>query len=489
MNYHSLRQILLGVAAALALARPAAAVPSFVSSNTVLSSTLTVQSIVALGNGNYRMYVTSGSFRVLSAISNDQVVWSTEAGIRLSTGVGGSDASSITAVGVVQSTDPALGWRMYYVGVDAGGLYRVLSASSTDGLGWTKQTTTHVVNNAGRGFIGSLSPFQASSTLLRLYYVADKDGLNVPAGFQVHSASSTDGGVNFSTEGVTLAANAYAVSATTITGGKTRIFFTNPLTGSTTAAQVLSATASDGLSFTQESGTRLSTSSSVSALLGLAVLRATETWRWRMFTSYTVGGTTSAFIAHALTQIPVVDSFTPRLTLKGQASVAYTVTGEIFSPAPAVSFVLSASTFNAATVVRTDDTALFGTLSTVNRSAGRYTAAVTNSDGQSGLLDSILEIELPPGQVSILDNLFRPLKGGKAAITVDIFDPGDVTLRLYTVDGGLVATIYQGPLPAGPSTFNWNGRTPSGSVVASGVYLLHAQGPKLNTVERIVVIK
>ena len=28
-----------------------------------------------------------------------------------------------------------------------------------------------------------------------------------------------------------------------------------------------------------------------------------------------------------------------------------------------------------------------------------------------------------------------------------------------------------------------------GSVVASGVYLLHAQGPKLNTVERIVVVK
>ena len=165
------------------------------------------------------------------------------------------------------------------------------------------------------------------------------------------------------------------------------------------------------------------------------------------------------------------------------------MTGEVFSPAPTTGFILSLTTFNAAPTVRADDTSISGTLSTLNRSLGLYDAAVVNADDQSGRLDNFFEIELPPGQVTILDNLFRPLRGGQATITVEIFEAGDVTLRLYTVDGGLVATLYQGPMPAGQTALTWNGRTPAGSVVASGVYLLHAQGPKLNTTERIVVIK
>lgn len=489
MIARTLLRALLGAATGLAFVRPACAAPSFTQEGGILLSSVSVQSVVPMVGG-FRMYLTSGPYHVISATSTDQVSWTYEPGIRLSTTAASFDVSSITAVGVTRSTNAASGWRMYYVGISSTGHYRVLSATSTDGLTWGKEAGVRFSNNSGAGFIGRLAPFDASTSLLRVYYIADKNGANLPANYAVHSASSADGGLNFAVEGALLSgANAFAVSVTTLTGGNTRLYYSAPLSAGATVSQVLSAKGSDGLTFTSESSVRLSTTPSASAIGGLCVLRSTESWRWRMFTDYTVGGTTDPVVSHALTRVPTVETFTPRAAFKGLAGVSYSLTGEVFSPAPTVSFVLGASTTNATTVTRTDDTSLSGTLSTVGASTGRYAVAVVNADGQTGILSDSFTVELPPGQVSIVDNLFRPLKGGKAAITVEVFDPGDVTLRLYTVDGGLVATLYDGPMPAGQTTLTWDGKTPSGNVVASGVYLLHARGPRLDLVERIVVIK
>lgn len=484
-----LRRALLGVLAALACPRDAVAAPSFTPENKVFFTSVSVQSVVTIPGG-FRMYLTSGPYHVVSATCTDQVNWGFESGVRLSTTAGSLDVSSITAVSVVPSTDPAGGWRMYYVGIDGSGLYRVLSATSANGLVWGKETGTRLMHNSGQGFIGRLSGFSASNTERRLYYIADQDGRNNPARYAVHTATSGDGGLNFGVGTLTLAAaNAYAVSATTMTGGRTRLFYTSPLTGSTTASQVLSATALDGLSFITETDVRLSTSASVSGFGGLVVVRSTESFRWRMYTDYIIGGTTAVFVSHALTRVPTVDTFTPARALKGRLSVAYSLTGEVFSPAPTVAFVMGASTFNATSVVRADDTALSGDFNSNNRAGGFYAVAVVNADGQSGSRTSSLELETPPGSVSLLDNLVRPLKGGTTKVTVNIFDPGHVVARLYTVDGGLVATLFDGPMPGGATTFVWDGRTPAGSVVASGVYLLHVTGPVLNTVERVVVVK
>ncbi|TBR23162.1 hypothetical protein EPO15_06535 [bacterium] len=477
--------------AALACSGAAEAAPSFTAEETVFfsrTSSMSVQSVVTVPGG-FRMYVTSGPYRVLSATCTDQVAWGLESGIRLTTSVVANDVSSITYLSVVASTAVGGGWRMYYVGIDAGGLYRVLSATSTDGLAWGKEQGTRLQNNGGQGFIGSLSGFSVSNTERRLYYVADRDGLNNASRYAVFVATSGDGGLNFGPGTLALSANAYAVSATTMTSGKTRIYYTSPLTGSTTASQVLSATASDGLSFTSESDVRLSTTASVSGFRGLVVLRSTDSFRWRMYTDYIIGGTTETFISHALTRTPVVESFSPAAVDKGRTGVPYTLTGEIFSPTPTVSFVLGASTYNATTVVRADDTSLSGVFDTLNRYQGVYNVAVVNADGRPGFLSNALEIRLPPGSVTMLDNLFRPTKGGTTKATVELFEAGEVTARLYTVDGNLVATLFQGTMPAGQTQFTWNGRTPAGSVVASGVYLLNVVGPNLNTTERVVVVK
>lgn len=493
MDSKILRGLLWAAAAAFACPAPASAVasgPVFTQEKTVLVSSMSVQSVVPF-DGKFRMYLTSAPFWVLSATSTDQVNWSLEAGLRLSSVSAGSlSASSITAVGVVLTTNAVTLWRMYFTAIDDQGLYRVLSATSADGLAWSKEPGTRLTNNLGSGFIGGLSPFQASNTALRLYYVADQNGTNVKSRFRVHSASSTDGGVTWLPEGALLSSiNAYAVSAATVTGGDNRLYYTIPLAGTTTAYQVLSAKASDGLSFTQEDGVRLSTDANASSFGGLVVLRSTESFRWRMFTDYRVEGTTQTFVSHALTRIPLVNTWTPPAVKKGEAGVAYSLTGEVFAPTCTVGFTLGGSTFAATTVVGTNDVSRTGTLSAAGVYQGFYGAAVTNPDGMSGTLAGALEVQLPPGSVSVVDNLMRPLKGEKAKISVVIFEAGVVTLRLFTVDGGFVATVFQGTMPVGTTTVPWDGRTGSGNVVSSGVYLLSAKGPRLNEVTKIVVVK
>ena len=140
-------------------------------------------------------------------------------------------------------------------------------------------------------------------------------------------------------------------------------------------------------------------------------------------------------------------------------------------------------------IARPDDLTITGSFNPFGQPNGLWDAVVTNSDGQSGTLRRPLTIDVPPGEVSILDNLFRPLKGGTAKITVKLFQAGNVTARLYTANGGLVATLYDGPAPVGNTTFTWPGKTSLGNMVASGVYLLRLTGPAIDTTERIVVIK
>ncbi len=494
MISNRLRGLLWAAAAAFACAAPAAAVataPVFTPAGTVLFSSMSVQSVVPIPGDKFRMYLASAPFWVRSATSTDQVNWTLEPGLRLSSvSAGFFSASSITAVGVVLTTNPAALWRMYFTAVDGAGLYRVLSATSSDGLAWSMEPGTRLTNNSGSGFIGSLSPFHASDSILRLYYIADQNGANAKSQYRVLSASSTDGGIAWAKEGTILpSVNAYAVSATTVTGGENRLYYTIPLAGTTTAYRVLSAKASNGLSFTQENDVRLSTDATVSALGGLVVIRSTESFRWRMFTDYTVGGTTQTVVSHALTRTPLINSWTPPSVQKGEAGVAYALKGEVFSPGPTVGFVLGASTIAVTTVVRNDDTSLSGLFSAVGVYQGLYGVAETNADGMSAVLSSALEVKLPPGSVSVVDNLMRPLKGDKAKISVIIFDAGEVTLRLYTVDGGLVGTVFQGTMPVGTTTVPWDGRTGSGNFVSSGVYLLSAKGPNLNEVTKIVVIK
>ena len=64
-----------------------------------------------------------------------------------------------------------------------------------------------------------------------------------------------------------------------------------------------------------------------------------------------------------------------------------------------------------------------------------------------------------------------------------------VTEAWQLADGRLVDTIHRGPLPAGESSFTWQGRDRNGRAVASGSYFLRLTGPGVHATARAVLLR
>ncbi len=472
-----------------ASARPAAAAPTFTNLHEVSITTHVAQSITPIITGGYRMYLTSGSYQIVSASSTDLVNWTLESGIRLTTSPASVDTSSITAVSVHMSTSSDF-YRMYYVGISSVSKYSILSATSTDGLTFGKESAFKLQIATGAAHIGQLHAFDASPTELALFHVAENNNGNNPANYRVFVSTSNDGGLTFSTSALALGNQALGVSVSTLTDGKTRMYYTQPLSGNATGAQVLSAISSNGLSFTAETGVRLSTTATTN--IGPPIVyRSTNGFQWNLYSSFTQDGSSIAQVSRSLAKTPVINSFSPSQANKGQIGVAYTITGEIFDTTanPTLTFTQSGSSFSFFTIATITDLQIDGTFDMNGIETGFVNLFVTNSDGGQGSATSVMEVKLPPGSVTIVDNLFRPLKGGSAAIEIQVSEAGDIVARLYSVSGTHVATLMDGPAPEGATNLTWNGRNASGAVVASGVYLLFVSGPGLNTVQKMVIIK
>ena len=92
-------------------------------------------------------------------------------------------------------------------------------------------------------------------------------------------------------------------------------------------------------------------------------------------------------------------------------------------------------------------------------------------------------------ELKAFNNLFNPLKGEKATVKYAVSSPGHVTIKLYTETGRLVLTLFDGDVTAGKGSVDWGGQNKSGVSVASGIYIVRAVGPGLNTTQKIAVIK
>ncbi|MEK7746335.1 MAG: FlgD immunoglobulin-like domain containing protein, partial [Elusimicrobiota bacterium] len=92
-------------------------------------------------------------------------------------------------------------------------------------------------------------------------------------------------------------------------------------------------------------------------------------------------------------------------------------------------------------------------------------------------------------ELSAWNNVFNPLRGEKATAKYEILEPGQVTLRLFTVNGSLVRTLVDEAKPAGKGSVDWDGTNSAGSRVASGIYLLHLKAPGITKTQKIIVIK
>lgn len=91
--------------------------------------------------------------------------------------------------------------------------------------------------------------------------------------------------------------------------------------------------------------------------------------------------------------------------------------------------------------------------------------------------------------VTAYNNVFNPAVGEKATFTYELEAEGHVTMRLYTNTGRHVATLLDAVQPRGQGAVDWFGKNVSGSTVASGIYLLHVEGPGLNETKKVVIVK
>ena len=91
--------------------------------------------------------------------------------------------------------------------------------------------------------------------------------------------------------------------------------------------------------------------------------------------------------------------------------------------------------------------------------------------------------------VTLFNNVFNPLRGGKTTIRFDITSPGRVTMRLYTRTGRHIKTLIDTEQAAGKGAVDWFGRNFNGSTVASGIYLLTIEAPGIRETKKIAIVK
>ncbi|MFN0149270.1 MAG: FlgD immunoglobulin-like domain containing protein [bacterium] len=78
---------------------------------------------------------------------------------------------------------------------------------------------------------------------------------------------------------------------------------------------------------------------------------------------------------------------------------------------------------------------------------------------------------------------------GATRVAFDIAAPQRIRLAVYAVTGERVRSLFEGRSPAGASEFAWDGNDDLGRAVASGVYLLRAEGERVSASRKVVVTR
>jgi hypothetical protein len=74
-------------------------------------------------------------------------------------------------------------------------------------------------------------------------------------------------------------------------------------------------------------------------------------------------------------------------------------------------------------------------------------------------------------------------------IAFELAKAGRTTLRVYDIQGRLVATLLNGALSAGPHRVTWSGRNQSGREAASGIYFYRLDAPGFKETKRMTLAR
>ena len=100
-----------------------------------------------------------------------------------------------------------------------------------------------------------------------------------------------------------------------------------------------------------------------------------------------------------------------------------------------------------------------------------------------------VEGPVPPVYRNVLrqnaPNPFNP----HTVIAFELARGGRTTLRVYDIQGRLVATLLDGALPAGPHRVSWSGQDKSGREAASGIYFYRLDAPGFKETKRMALAR
>lgn len=485
------------LAGLLALAAPAAATPDFDTKDFgVRVTSAVIQAVDDASAYPVRVYYIRDSTAVYSATSADGLAFVEEAGVRLSTSTQPPlDVNISSITGLAMLPLDAGGWRMLYSIKSTTGAYRIYTATSADGLAWAN--STGAVVDAGTDFAGHPALVELNSGDWRLWWVQNVVSGNQFANHAVYSAVSTNEGRNFGGGALAINATAGQVAAAKLTSGLVRVYFTSPVSaGISTHTVILSAKSRnvDGAVLDGESGVRLSTGAGLGEISNIFVMRSTDSYRWRLYYNFTPFpysvATSTADVWSAVTDTPDIQGLTPTTVLRNQPAGGFTISGEIFDTVPAAALQKAGQAdINIGAMVRVSDQEITGTFNTLNQALGHWNLLVTNPNTKAETLINALLIDFAGGDVRVTDNLLRPREGTRTSFAVTTYNDGNVTVKVYTTRGQMVATIMDQHLTAGTHTVTWDGKTAGGATAASGVYVVRVTGPKLDAVNKVVLIK
>jgi hypothetical protein len=100
------------------------------------------------------------------------------------------------------------------------------------------------------------------------------------------------------------------------------------------------------------------------------------------------------------------------------------------------------------------------------------------------------EIRVPHwGLGQFVPNPYRPRSGIPVAISYTVGESAKVKVKVYTLSGELVKTLWDGQREMGIWSAEWDGRNSGNRMVASGIYLVHLESPGFNEVKKLAVLK
>ncbi|MBD3299423.1 MAG: T9SS type A sorting domain-containing protein [candidate division Zixibacteria bacterium] len=109
------------------------------------------------------------------------------------------------------------------------------------------------------------------------------------------------------------------------------------------------------------------------------------------------------------------------------------------------------------------------------------------ADANGALLEVDAAAKLVPTSYALHQNYPNPFNAG-TVIPVTLKDASNYTLTIYNVAGQVVKT-YSGNAEAGTVNIRWDGRSNSGSEVASGMYFYRIDTPSFTDTRKMVVLK